>query len=204
LAADNGEAFLFAQEDDIMSKQDNEREAVRTTIVGGRPPGSGRDLGDIPRGLEVLLKKASVDTEFRARLLEERGAAAAAIELELDPAESAMLQAIPRAQLDNIVAQTVVPVEQRRVFLGRLAAPMLAVLGIAVTGCPALETNVVTLGVRPDTVRTNQPPANPQPVTPPPAGIRPDKPPTNLPPARPPATNSLPSSASRGIRPDLP
>jgi hypothetical protein len=201
LAADNGEAFLFAQEDDIMSKQDNEMEAVRTTIVGGRPPGSGRDLGNIPRGLEVLLKKAAVDTDFRARLFAERGAAAASIELELDPAESAMLQAIPRTQLENIVAQTVVPVEQRRVFLGRLAAPMLAVLGIAVTGCPAQPTSQ---GIRPGTGWTNQPPGNPQPPAPQPAGIRPDKPPTDPPPAKPPATNSPPSPATHGVRPDLP
>ncbi|MCP4231568.1 MAG: hypothetical protein GY771_15670, partial [bacterium] len=41
-----------------------EREAVRTTIVGGRPPGSGKSNGSIPRGIEVLVKKASVDAVF--------------------------------------------------------------------------------------------------------------------------------------------
>ena len=34
-----------------------EQEAVRTTIVGGRPPGSGKSVGNIPRGIEVLVKK---------------------------------------------------------------------------------------------------------------------------------------------------
>ena len=48
----------------------DEQDAVRTTIVGGRPPGSGKPLGPIPRGLEVLVKKAAVDAEFRQLLLE--------------------------------------------------------------------------------------------------------------------------------------
>ena len=30
-------------EDKFMSANENEKEAVRTTIVGGRPPGSGRN-----------------------------------------------------------------------------------------------------------------------------------------------------------------
>ena len=118
-----------------MSQQGQEKEAIRTTIVGGRPPGCGRGVGDIPRGVEVLLKKASVDAHFRDLLLDQRASAAAAIELHLDPAECGMLAAIPREQLENIVAGTVVPVEQRRLFLGRLAAPMLAMLAATVVGC---------------------------------------------------------------------
>jgi len=47
----------------IREKTD-EREAERTTIVGGRPPGSGRSNVAVPRGIEVLLKKAAVDPEF--------------------------------------------------------------------------------------------------------------------------------------------
>ena len=46
-----------------------EQPAVRTTIVGGRPPGSGHGVGQIPRGIELLVKKASVDPEFRKLLL---------------------------------------------------------------------------------------------------------------------------------------
>ena len=30
-----------------------EQEAVRTTIVGGRPPGSGKSVGAIPRGIDA-------------------------------------------------------------------------------------------------------------------------------------------------------
>src|SRR5208283_2366807 len=130
-----------------MSGQENEGEAVRTTIVGGRPTGSGRGMGTIPRGVEVLLKKAAVDAEFRELLCEQRIRAAEAIGLELDAAESAMLNAIPREQLESIIAWTLVPVEQRRVFLGRMAAPMLALLGVAVTGCQGRQTS---LGIQPD------------------------------------------------------
>ncbi len=178
-----------------MSEKENEEEAVRTTIVGGRPPGSGRRTGVVPRGIEVLVKKAVVDLEFRERLLEQRGKAAAAIGLELDPAEAAMLSAIPREQLSQIVDQTSVPDEQRRVFLGQVAAAMLAVLGVSVAGCGDGSGLVTSLGSRPGPPKhdpTNKPPANKPEPTPPTRGIRPDRPATNPPPA------------SQGIQPDRP
>jgi hypothetical protein len=206
-----------------MSAPEKEKDAVRTTIVGGRPPGSGRSTGTIPRGLEVLVKKAAVDPEFRELLFAQRGAAAAVIELELDPAENAMLDAIPQEQLAQIVSQTTVPVEQRRVFLGRLAVAMLAVLGVGVAGCGSKEEPEYygTLGIQPDHPRkkhvkpsaptnappyalsdgcrpdrpTNAPPS--QPPAPLPAGVRPDLPATNSP-----ATNK--PYATRGIQPDRP
>ena len=59
-----------------------EQEAVRTTIVGGRPPGSGHPVGQIPRGIEVLLKKAAVDGKFRELLLRAPSQAAETIGLE--------------------------------------------------------------------------------------------------------------------------
>ena len=205
-----------------MSAQENEGEAVRTTIVGGRPAGSGRGIGTIPRGVEVLLKKAAVDAEFRELLFEQRGHAAEAIGLDLDAAESAMLKAIPREQLEYIVAQTLVPVEQRRVFLGRLAAPMLALLGVVVTGCPAKSKGMESDRPGPQLAKAQsatpvfslmgtQPDLPEQNVTnlpaPAPAGIRPDAPRTNQPPAQtppitPPATNQPVSPATRGTRPD--
>ena len=113
-----------------------EQEAVRTTIVGGRPPGSGQAVGPIPRGIEVLVKKASVDPAFRQILLERRAQAAEQIGLELDPAEVMMLRAVPAAQLETIIARTRVPTEHRRAFLGKAAAAMLAAIGvIGVQGC---------------------------------------------------------------------
>ncbi|GAG42054.1 unnamed protein product, partial [marine sediment metagenome] len=61
----------MAQEDRPM-----EQPAVRTTIVGGRPPGSGKTVGPIPRGIEVLIKKAAVDPGFKMLLLAKRDGAA--------------------------------------------------------------------------------------------------------------------------------
>jgi hypothetical protein len=119
--------------------RENEAEAVRTTIVGGRPPGSGRHNVPVPRGIEVLVKKAAVDAEFRELLLAQRGRAAASIELKLDPDESAMLSIIPQQQLARIVDQTEVGTDLRPAFMGRAAAVMLAALGtsLASGGSPA-------------------------------------------------------------------
>ncbi len=111
-----------------------EQPAVRTTIVGGRPPGPGKGVGSVPRGIEVLVKKAAVDPEFKAVLHTERSAAAAAIGLELSDAEAAMLNGVPAAQLEAIIAGTTVSPKLRPAFLGRAAAVMLAALGIATVG----------------------------------------------------------------------
>jgi hypothetical protein len=156
----------------------SERQAVFTTIVGGRPPGSGTDLGPIPRGIEVLVKKAAVDPRFRALLLEKRADAARQISLELTPAETAMLAAIPRKQLDAIIANTKVKPKSRRIFLGKAASVMLAALGVNVSGCKKESPD---RGVRPD------PPIG--------KGIQPDRPePTDSP--------QDANSPIRGIRPD--
>jgi hypothetical protein len=95
----------------------------------------------IPRGIEVLVKKASVDPEFRELLLRDRAAAAETIGLTLDPAETAMLATIPAEQLEAIVARTVVPPEQRRVFLGNMGAAMLTAIGVSAVLCAGLVTS---------------------------------------------------------------
>ena len=112
-----------------------EQEAVKTTIVGGRPPGSGKPVGPIPRGIEVLIKKAAIDAEFRHLLLEKRAEAAREIGLALDPAEALMLKAAPADQLEAIIARTTVAPSVRAAFLGRAAAVMLVALGAGTTGC---------------------------------------------------------------------
>jgi acyl carrier protein len=117
-----------------------EQEAVRTTIVGGRPPGSGQKVGPIPRGIEVLLRKASVDVDFKDLLLRDRAAAAETIGLKLEPGEVMMLSAAPAAQLEAVIARTSVPQEHRRAFLGHAAAAMLAAMASA--------TSVVAAEVR--------------------------------------------------------
>jgi hypothetical protein len=127
-----------------------ERDAVRTTIVGGRPPGSGKDIGEIPRGIEVLVSKASLDAEFRTLLLERRAEAADEIGLALSPAESMMLAAIPAAQLEAVIARTKVDPSNRRAFLGRAAAVMLVALGPALAHRKAEGGWGGTDGIMPD------------------------------------------------------
>lgn len=78
-----------------MSATGNEREASPARNESEWRRESGRGMGSFPRGVEVLIKKASVDVAFRERLFAQRGGAAAAIGLELDPAEAVMLSAIP-------------------------------------------------------------------------------------------------------------
>ncbi len=88
-------------------------------------------MNDIPRGIEVLVKKASVDGDFKALLLERRSRAADEIGLTLEPAEAAMLDAVPDAQLETIIANTTVAPSRRAAFVGTAAAIMLAALGAA-------------------------------------------------------------------------
>jgi hypothetical protein len=84
-----------------------------------------------PRGIEVLVKKAAVDPEFRRLLLAKRAEAAARIGLKLDPAEVCMLAGVPAAQLESTITRTKVSERQRPIFLGTAAALILAALGTA-------------------------------------------------------------------------
>jgi hypothetical protein len=112
-----------------------EEAAVRTTIVGGRPPGSGTGLGPIPRGIEILVTKAAVDAAFRERLLTDREGAARSIELELTAAERAMLRVVPAEHLVGIIHSVRVTPQLVPAFLGRAAAVMLAALTTGIPGC---------------------------------------------------------------------
>jgi len=117
-----------------------EHEAVYTATGDGRSPGSGTNVGTIPRGIEVLVKKASVDPEFKKILLQKRADAARQIGLELTDAEAAMLARIPREQLEAIISGTKVKPENRQVFLSNVGKLMLAALGVAVIVTVAVPT----------------------------------------------------------------
>jgi hypothetical protein len=86
----------------------------------GRPVASA-----VPRGIEVLLKKAAVDAGFRAALLERPAEAPAAIGLELGPTEATILRAVRPEQLRAAIAHTRVDPRAVPVFMGRDAGAML-------------------------------------------------------------------------------
>lgn len=98
-----------------------------------------------PRGIEILVKKASVDDDFKDTLLAERSHAAYRIGLQLNPAEAEMIDTFPEAQLNKIIAETEVEPTLQPVFRGYSAIVMLAVVGAAVSGCIPAAT-----GSRPD------------------------------------------------------
>jgi hypothetical protein len=148
----------------------SKEEPAGRTIVGGRPPGGAGGPGGVPRGIEVLLRKARVDAAFREVLLGDPSAAAESIGLPLSGAEQAVLASVPREQLAAMADRIEVPEEHRRVFKGRAAAAMLAALaGSFLAGCP--EPPVVT-GIRPE----ERPPTTEQ-AEPAPPKADPDEPP---------------------------
>jgi len=107
--------------DEILQSYANEESVPATPVIS-----------KIPRGLEVLVKKASVDPEFRAFLLADPSAAARLIDLTLTPYEEAMLAAVTREQMMAIIDATVVPEAHRRAFLGKASAAMVLTLaGVA-------------------------------------------------------------------------
>ncbi len=104
----------------------------------------------ISRGIEVLVKKAAVDPAFKKMLLEKRAEAAETIVLKLEPAEAAMLRAVPAKQLEATVANTKVNPSLRPAFLGYAAAVMLAALGTGAYAADQDEWEIRTVGIDPE------------------------------------------------------
>ena len=155
----------------------------------------------VPRGVEVLINKAAVDSGFKRLLLSDRQGAARAIGLVLEPSEEMILNAIPDGQLEAIINRTVVPEQYRPAFLGSVAKAMLvAITAMALAGCPVPVTGIAPDRPTPTPTKPTEDPdpdgkptdANKSPeqeknkVSSPKGGSRPDRP------------------MSRGIQPDRP
>ncbi len=95
-------------------------------------------------GIEVLLRKASVDSDFRQLLILSRALAAREIGLDLTPAEQGILSTVPEDDLLRMIEKIEVPAAHRTVFLGKTAAAMLAiVVGVgAIAGCGPVCTGI--------------------------------------------------------------
>ena len=116
------------------------RTAVRTTIVGGQPPGNARSLAEVPIGIERLLGLAAVDDHLAAELERDPVALAEGCGIVLEPTELTVLKATPpsalRGMLDGIRAGLAEPA--RREFMKRAAIAVTALLAAstaAVAGC---------------------------------------------------------------------
>lgn len=127
------------------------------TIVGGRPPARPSISSDVPRGIEVLLRKASVDDEFRSRLLDDFGAAAESIGLDLAAGERAVLGSVTPETLSDMIARVEVPAEHRFVFKGRVAAAMLTIVAGTAFACSPPGIAPGGCVVQPDEPRQEQP-----------------------------------------------
>lgn len=106
------------------------------------------------RNLEVILKKAAVDAEFREKLLKERSGALSGHDLQLDSHEKAMLDGMPEEQLRQMISVTPVTTTERS-LLGKAA----------LTATVVAAATAIAIGVA-----FKQPP----PMPPAPTGILPD------------------------------
>ncbi len=129
-------------------------------------------------GIEVLLRKASVDPEFRRLLLSTRAEAAKEISLELTPAEQGILSTVPEADLLRMIEKIEVPAAHRTVFLGKTAALMLAVVVGAgvIAACGPVSTGIRVEDIGEDRPEATEPAdeGDEDPVDMPTRGIRPD------------------------------
>jgi hypothetical protein len=107
------------------------KQAAKTTIVGGQPPGNQRLLNEVPVGLEQLLAMAAASGEFARALREEPDSAIAACGVRLTDTERAVLRATPRPMLAKMIAQveSALPRPERRLFLEQAAAALAVLLG---------------------------------------------------------------------------
>lgn len=193
------------------------------TIVGGRPQANKSKRTDIPRGLELLIKRAAVDEVFRNELLQKRDKLVDEMQIPLDASEKAMLSCVPVDHLEKMILATEVPSSQRKAIAAGSAAAMIA-LFTQLTFAPvaalaetqpatqqlvdALEITDIKLaaglsaptGSRPDSPIEEDEDTAPVFVK----GIRPDLPDTDQTPVKPVIDDYEDHLADRGARPDFP
>ena len=109
------------------------------TIVGGRSA-SYQSPDGYPRRIEILLKKAKVDPEFRRLFLQDPLAAARVIELDVSDNEKKILLNIPGDIIGKMVENTFVPKHHVSTFLGATTAAMLSLVLASVVVMPAYGT----------------------------------------------------------------
>jgi penicillin-binding protein/type II secretion system (T2SS) protein G len=97
------------------------------TIVGGRSR-SNRLVGNFPRAIEILLKKASVNPEFSQYLLQDPLNAALSIALDLKLVEINILKNTSKPVLEKMIASIRVPKQHIKTFRTATVTAMMAVV----------------------------------------------------------------------------
>ena len=106
------------------------------TIVGGRSE-PFRNPDGFPRGIEILLKKAKVDPDFRLLLLRDPVAAAGSIELDIsDSEERSLLSTYPQI-IEKMVENTFVPKHHVSAFRNARSAAVLSLVLVSTVAAPA-------------------------------------------------------------------
>lgn len=123
------------------------------TIVGGRSLG-GKFSAVFPRGIEILLKKAKVDENFRRSFLASPIEVAEDIRLELSENEKLVLANTDGSILEQMIECVAVPKQHVKVFQGTKVTAMLA-LALAATVMPfsfaaggAREADIIHVAVQ--------------------------------------------------------
>lgn len=180
-------------QDDTKIQPGQAKQAAKTTIVGGQPPGNQRLLTEVPVGLEQLLAMAAASEEFARALRADPDDAIAASGLRLTATERAVLGATPEPMVAKMIArvETLLPRPERRLFLEQAAAALVVLLGAGTlaackgggeTGQGArsggaadpMDTQPLDIPRPMEAMRDHPPPG-------PPMGIRPDPPPPRPP-----------------------
>ena len=91
--------------------------------------GDSSELPAVPTGIERLLRHAANDERIRQALLQRRHEVAQLAKVPLTGTEAAILQAIPAAQLTDMVDNLPAPLPRRRQFLRQSAASAAVLLG---------------------------------------------------------------------------
>jgi hypothetical protein len=122
--------------DDTKINAGQAKQAAKTTIVGGQPPGNQRLLSEVPVGLEQLLAMAAASEDFARALREDPDSAVKASGLGLTTTELSVLRATPAPMLAKMTTRVAeaLPRPERRIFLERAAAALAVLVGAATLG----------------------------------------------------------------------
>ena len=137
-----------------------EKRAVKTTIVGGQASENGRELRDVPVGIEGILAMAAVDDKFAAALLKDRPSAVKASGIELAETEKSVFASVENAALTQMIEKMRkrIPEKSRPVFMRKSAAALLALVGTGILSSGVLEgcAPPATAGVRVEDLRYDE------------------------------------------------